>query len=179
MSRSTCQLQTLDRCAADSTGLSFAIVDPGDAAVIAVDARHIPKVAEGRASGINAILQDLPDIAMQALNLGQRQVRAQGLGLNAAEKQGFIGVDIAHARYQALIEQGIFDRAFSPLELLAEVGDREFVRERLGSEIGNAGHHRCDRAIGRHPPHLPEGALIDKSQLSLLWKEQSNPTVLL
>lgn len=179
MSRSTCQLQTFDRCAADSTGLPFAIVNPGDAAVIAVDARHIPKVAEGRTSGVNAILQDLPDIAMQALNLGQRQVCAQGLGLNAAEKQGFIGVDIAHARYQPLIEQGIFDRAFSPLELLAEVGDREFVRERFRSQVGNAGHYRSDWAIGRHPPHLPEGALVDKPQLSLLRKEQADPAVLL
>ena len=47
------------------------------------------------------------------------------MGLNARGKQGFIGVDVANAGHQGLVEQGIFDGPDGTLELLLQVGGVE------------------------------------------------------
>ena len=98
------------------------------------------------------------------------------MGADASHKQAFIGIDVAHAGHQGLIEQGIFDGAAGALQSLAQVVGIERVAEGFGPQTGEAGDHLLGWRAQGHKPELSKGAHIHKAQLMLLG-EKANPGV--
>jgi len=121
MGRSPTELNPFNRCATNAAVVASSVVDPGLAAVLTVDALDVAKVAEGGAACANAVFENLNDRAMEFGKLGLADAVAGAGGENAAEEEGFVGVDIADASDEALVEQGVFDRATAFFEAIAQI----------------------------------------------------------
>ena len=72
--------------------------------------------------------------------------------------QGFIGVDIAHARQEVLVEQQWLDLAFVVDQALVKVVDSEGFVKGFGAEFVQ------DFFRVAHQPHPPEFARVDEDQ---------------
>ena len=69
MTRSPRQFQPFNRCATHAARLTCSIVHPSNAAVVAVNALNVKKIAKRGAASVEGVLQDLNNGGVQALNL--------------------------------------------------------------------------------------------------------------
>ena len=65
--------------------------------------------------------------------------RTGASGMDAGAEEGLVGVDVAHARDGALVQQGGFDGHLAVAEGVAEGAPVEFVAQGFGSEVANDG----------------------------------------
>ena len=90
-------------------------------------------VAQGAAAVIDGSAQNDFDGAVEANDLLALEAMGGDGGVNAAVEKGFIGVDVADAGDEALIQQRCFDRTASPGK-----ARNQFIRthcQRLGPEV--------------------------------------------
>lgn len=177
MGRSAPQLQPLDRRPAGTTGFTSAAIDPGLATVIAIQALQISKITKGRPPGTNAVLEHLDYAAVEDGDRRGLELVAAGFGVNFAQEQGFIGVDIADSGDQSLVQQGGFDNPLAALEPIGKVAQAELRFQGFRSEGLEGCDHRFGRPTGGHPPHLTKAAGIDESQLLTALDPESHPGV--
>jgi hypothetical protein len=122
-------------------------------------------VVDGAAAPLDSLGEDVPDGPMEPPGM----ILIKGLGfaewMEARSPQRFIGVDVAHAGDEVLVEQKGLEAASAPCEQLAEMGSGEAVRKRLGTRGENAhglavGRQTCClvAAIQTHPPEFPDVA---------------------
>lgn len=104
MGGTPCQFQALNGSSTNAAGLTFTVVDPGGAAIVAINALDIQKGAETGAADGNTGLQHIDNGLLQPLNLRWLEVGTPCIGSNPALEQRLIGIDIADTRYQGLIE---------------------------------------------------------------------------
>jgi hypothetical protein len=97
--------------------------------------------------------------------------------VNAAQKQGFVGVNVAHPGYQRLIQQRGFNKTAALLQGSLEIGLRKSWRKGLRPQGLQGGDHRLQLNTGRHQPHLAKGALIHKAQVPPFLEGQTNTSV--
>src|SRR5581483_2452202 len=97
---------------------------------LGVDAVEALKGA-GLAVGVAVVAEGAAAVA--AGNLRRRQLIGGGQWVDAGGEEGFIDVDVAEARDQRLVEQGVFDGAGGFAEPAGELGGPK--HERLGAEI--------------------------------------------
>ena len=94
-------------------------VHPGLAAVIAIETLQVAEIAEGGSAYSDTCAQYFYQRRSQPFKFGTLKAAAGSLGGDARGEQAFVGVDVAHACDQGLIQQRCFDGsggAAQPLE---------------------------------------------------------------
>lgn len=117
----------------------------------------IDVVAQGAAAVVDGPAQNELDGAVEADDLLALQAIGGEGGVNAAMEKGFIGVDVADPRDEALIQQSCFDRTASPGK-----GRNQLIRthcQRLGPEV----FVMCLTVA--KPPDAAEAARVAEAQL--------------
>ena len=97
--------------AADSTRLALAAIDIGLIEVVTLRAIDHQIVLAARAAQIDRMLKDLTDRLMDAAKLRLTQTAGKPGRMDLGQKEGLIGIDIAHTGQDRLIEQGGLDTA--------------------------------------------------------------------
>ncbi len=179
MRRSPRQFHPCDRGTAGLTGLAFPVVDPGDIAVVAIDAFDVAEVAEGGAAFANTVLEHLDDGGVEELDLLGLEAGAVGLGIDFAEEEGFVGVDVADSGDEGLVEEGVFNGTLAIAQPSPKVRHRKLRRKRFRAQTGESGDDLLWGLFRRHPPDLAKGALIDKAKLLVVGKEESDAAMFL
>jgi hypothetical protein len=126
------------------------------ATLFAVGIDIIPQRA---AAMVDGAAENELDGAVKANDLLPGEPIGRSGGVNAAVKEGFIGVDIADAGHEALIEQGGLDGAAGFGQTLCELVGTNF--QRLGAEI------RVICLTIAQPPDAAEATGIAKAKLKM------------
>lgn len=106
----------LDGLAADAAGHSLAGVDAMLQLEKAFDAVGIDVIGDGGAAERDGVGEDLLERDAEAFKLRARERVGDAAGTNAGAKEAFVGVDVADAVEQGLIEQSGFDGDFAALK---------------------------------------------------------------
>src|SRR5512133_807035 len=96
--------QALDRCATGETGLALQPIDAPLLLVVALTAIGWPKISQCRAAFADGLAQHLANRGMQALHLVVRQFGCRSQGMDAGQKQRFIGIDIPQPGHDSLVQ---------------------------------------------------------------------------
>ena len=104
-----------------AAGFSSTPIDPGLAAVVAIDPLKIAEITEGCAPGSNADGQNIDQGVAQALQLFDLQLPCGREGGDACCEKGFVRVDVARSGHQGLVQQRCFDRSAAALEFLLQI----------------------------------------------------------
>jgi hypothetical protein len=116
-------------------------------------------IAQGAAAMIDGAAENQFDRAVEAEDLIAVEAVGGDCGMNAAVKKGFIGVDVADASDEALVEEGGFDGSAGFGEALGELGRTNL--QRLGAEV-------CVMCLTvAEPPNAAEAAGIAEAQLEI------------
>src|SRR5258706_2420972 len=102
---------TLNWSFAADTGLAFARVDAVEELEAAFFAVGVDVVAQGAAAMVDGAAKNQLDGAVEAEDLVASQAVAGCGGVDAAVEEGFVGVDVADAGHEALVEERGFDGA--------------------------------------------------------------------
>ena len=94
-------------------------------------------VAERRAAIADGVAEDASDGAMEAARFVGGEGRRLTLGMESRGKQGFVGVDVADAGDDPLVEKNGLDRGASLHQRLAQPVGGEIVAQGLGAERAN------------------------------------------
>ena len=94
--------------------------------------------------------EDVDHGLMQALHPVLPKPGRISPGMNASQKQGFVGVDISHAAQEALIEKQRLDLSFSCAEQFDELG--QLNPESIGAQFTSA---RREIRTPFDPPEMP------------------------
>ena len=121
MGASAGQFFPADGGAATPTRIASTAIHPGLAAVVAVHALQIPKVAEGGATGADADGENVHESLSQAIQLLQGEFTRWCEWLKPRHEQAFIGIDVADPSHQRLIQKRCLDRSLAAFEPLAQV----------------------------------------------------------
>ncbi len=121
MSPSSAEADFLDRGLADAAGLVGAVVNPRHAAVVAVGALDVEVIAKCGAALGDRGCEDIYGGFVESGNSIGFEVAGWGVGMNLAEEEGFVSVDIAQSSDYDLIEDDGFDIAVGFLELGGEI----------------------------------------------------------
>jgi len=88
--------------------------------ILAGGAVGVAVVAEGGSSAIDRQREDLADGFSQRANLARRERIGCSQGVNARQPQRLVGVQIADARDEGLVEQERLDAALARAQFLGE-----------------------------------------------------------
>jgi len=124
---------TLNWSFAAHARLSFARVDAVEELEAAFFAVGVDVVAQGTAAMVDGAAKNQLDGAVEAEDLVASQAVAGGGGVDAAVEEGFVGVDVADAGHEALVEEGGFDGAAGFGEALGELIGTDL--QGLGAEV--------------------------------------------
>ena len=111
----------LDGLTADATGHSLAGVDAMLQLKKASDALGIDVIGDGGAAEGDGVCEDLLERDAEAFKLRARKRGGEAAGTDACAKEAFVGVDVADAVEQGLVEERGFDGDFAGLEEAGEV----------------------------------------------------------
>ncbi len=106
---------------ADRTGLVGSAIDIELLFKVAWFAIGGEEIFEGGAALLNGCCQHFFDVVDKGLKLSGREGLWQGGGMNAAEKEGFIGVDIADTHNDLAVHDQRFNGGFTALDLLLQI----------------------------------------------------------
>ena len=155
-----------DGSAADQAGLAGPEVDAVLKLEKAAYAVGIHVVGDGRAAERNRMLQDFLQGRAKAVKFSALDAAGHAFGTDSGAEEAFVGVDIAHAVEQRLIEQRRFDGQLAAAKELSES---------LGSDGGwlRAGSEEGFGAIQFTKFKTPEAAGIDEAHLTSAGQGQA------
>jgi hypothetical protein len=142
-------------------------IDPEKMLILAGISVAVHKGRKGGAATGNGISEDGADSAMQAPDLGGRQVRRTSQWVKSRAEERLVDINVAQPGDEALIEQGVLERSGAGTEPAFEVLHRETAAERLGA-------HLCSESGWRARKRMddpPEFALISKSQFESVLED--------
>jgi len=117
----------------------------------------IDVIAQGASAMIDGAAEDQLDGAVQAIDLLASEAVGGGSGVDTAVEEGFIGIDVADAGDEALVEQGGLDGAAGFGQARNQLGRANL--QRLGAKIAVI----CLTVA--EPPDAAEAAGIDEAEL--------------
>ena len=94
------------------------------------------KIGNGRATGINGLLQDPPALGGDSSPIIKRKLVGRGQGVDAGGKKGFVGVNIADSSNKPPIHKQRFDGRFSVAGNAQQVTGVELGTERFDALLG-------------------------------------------
>src|ERR1017187_1352161 len=125
-----------DRCPAGGTRLAGALVEAGAELEEALAAFGVDVIGDGRSSGGDGLGEHGDDGVVEFAGAVASNALGERLRMNAGAEEGLIGVDIADAAHEGLVEQQALDARFMPSEGGGEFVERDF--QRFGPEAGDA-----------------------------------------
>ncbi len=159
MGGATAKDYTLNWSFAARTGLALAGVDAVEELEAAFFAVGVDVVAQGAAAMVDGAAENQLDGAVEAEDLVASQSVAGDRGVDSAVEEGFIGVDVADAGDEALVEEGGFNDAAGFGKALGELGGADC--ERFGAKI-------CVMCLTvAEPPDAAEASGIAEAQLEI------------
>lgn len=125
-------------------------------------ARRVDIVAHRRAPRLHGKAQQVPQVRREGMERAGSQTRATCLRTHPSSKQRLVGIDVAHARNHALVEQRSFDAPGAALHALGKRIPRN--SEGVGPEcVRQPGLHR---SRVRHERERTKAAWIAKTKLA-------------
>jgi len=121
MSASSGEYDPLDRCTADLAGLAGAEVDAMFKLEKAAHSVGVYVVGDGGTAQGDCVLQDFLQSRVEAHELGAPDAAGHAAGADAGAEEAFVGVDVADAVEQRLVEQRGLDGQLAAAEELGEV----------------------------------------------------------
>jgi hypothetical protein len=140
-------------------------------AILAIEARHVSEIAECGSASRDTVAQHRLERLTEAVKAIGIQLVSGSLRANASGKQAFIGVDVAHASDECLIQEGGFDGSAAVGQALSQVRAIKVRGEGFGPQPGESVDHPAGFQFRGDPPHLTETARVDKAQLPLRTPE--------
>jgi len=134
---------------------------------------RIEKIGNRRAAHANGLLQDFLKRAMQHRDFLFIQRSAESRGMNFRAPQTLIGVDIADAAQEALIQQQRFDPGPAVACLPHEIFDANF------QGIGTKGAEFFRESFGGEVSEPPKPAWIGVTQFAIVIEQEKCVGVLL
>jgi hypothetical protein len=113
----------LDGGSADEAGLAGALVDLVAELEEAADAVGVDVVGDGGAAELNGVAQDFDEGGAEPDELGAGEARGLAARADVGEEEGLVGVDVADAVEQGLVEQRGLDGGAAVAEDGDEVGE--------------------------------------------------------
>jgi hypothetical protein len=117
-----------DGRAAHHTRLTGALVDAMFELKESATAFGVDVIGDGGAALFDGLGEHFDDGLVQFPDAFGAQARANGQGMNAGAEEGFIGIDIADAADEMLIEQDGLDAGFAALEARAKFSESHLQR---------------------------------------------------
>ena len=116
------------------------------------------------------MLEDLAERVTEALKLSTGEAAGYAAGADAGAEKAFVGVDVADAGEESLIEKGGFDRG----PAAAEKGGEGFCADGEGLE---AGGEECGGIAEIFVDEATEAARIDKAKLTAAGESEAGVSV--
>ena len=133
---------------AEAAGLAFAGVDAVLELEEASYAFGVDVVRDGGAAELDGALEDLDERDAESLELGAGDAGGLAAGTDAGAGEGFVGVDIADAVEQGLVEEGGLNGRSAAAEERGEVGGRDDEGFGAGAGVGLAMDGEAAEAAG-------------------------------
>src|SRR6188768_4204299 len=118
------QHEALDGPAAPEAGLAGPLVDLEMILHLAVSFGG-RVVVDGRAASLDPFREDRPQMRVQRAFIGRAQARRAPEWMELREPQGLVGVDVADARQERLVDEQRLEAGASPPDELPEYWQRE------------------------------------------------------
>ena len=145
--------------AAGSAGLAGALIDAMLELEESPGAFGIDVIGDRGAAHPDGVFQDLAKCLAQAVEFGAGETAGGFAGADAGAKEAFVGIDVAHAREQFLVEEGGLDGDAAAAKQGGELSGAD------GEGLG-AGSRKTGFA-GEIPEfEAPEPARVDESQFT-------------
>ena len=161
----TGQLNAPDRSLTAAAGKPGSQIDAVLELKEAAHAIGIHIIGDRGAAQPDCIFEHLAQSQPQSLELGPGQASGEPARTNSGTKKALVGVDVAHAGEQFLIEQRRFDGRMRAVKKAVELlrGYCEWV---------NASRLECGRAAKLAPLQPAKAARVDKAQLAAAGQTQ-------
>ena len=157
----------LDGCVADEAGEVGALVDLMAELEEAADAVGVDVVGDGGAAELDGLAQDSDQRCAQPGELGARKARGLAARADAGEEDCLVGVDVADAVEERLVEQRGLDGGAA----VAEEGDEVFEGNGEGLAAGALVRCPCHVvrcSFGRVEGEAAEAAGVDEADFALI-----------
>ena len=138
-------------------------------------------VVDRGAASLDRFCQHRPDRPVEPCLIRRAKALGATEGVQACLPEGLVGVDVANAGEEGLIEQQRLEAALPPPEAGAESPQREFVRQGLravlAEQVAGRRRRRYESAVGLAPvhPHAPELAHVAEAQLAAIGQVEDDP----
>ena len=166
------QFHPFNRCSAGQAVFAGSTVDSGLASVVSIDAFQITEVAEGGSAHANADLQHMNQAVAEFLQLLATETTSGCVWCDPGDEQALVGIDVASACHQGLIQERRFDGPCGSFQFALKVAGAEGITEWFWTQSFQASDHGVDGGAIGHPPHFAEAAHVDETQfLTLLVPE--------
>lgn len=151
---------------------SFTAINVVVALIVAGLTFGVTKVGNGRAAEGNGSAKYLLEGAAEGFGLFAGELDAQLRGMDFGAPETFIGVDVADAAEEALVQKKGFDAGAAAAKCGSEIGGADF--ERVGTKTGELGREQRFVEIS----HAAETAWIGVAEFAAVVEEQANVGVL-